>query len=449
MVSSEQLRNEVYMITNFKMKLSLVVAMAALAACASKPPNMQALPETADASAELESTQKMLNDAKDNNLDALAPKNFQRASDKLADAREYLVKGKSKEKILESIAESRGWLEQAQSRGEISRAAVKDLPDARSGAIHATAPALFAKEFKKLDDETKDLAAEAEKGNLTSLTKRGDKLTEAYHDLERRSVEKRYLSEAQINLDAAKKENAEKYSPKTYGMTKTKIDSVEALIKENPRNLSTIKKSAAEATEQSKFLLTVNQKTKAGNTEDLVLQSEKQKRMIGGMAAGMATTEAELAQTNATLAQKNAALQTADQIRKSLKPNEAEVFVENNIVKVRLKGVQFGSNSVNLNKKSADLLEKVDKVLGTVGASAITVEGHTDSVGSSEVNREISEKRAEAVQNYMVNKGSISANQVKAVGRGDESPISDNKTARGRAENRRIDLIIEPTVKTE
>lgn len=442
--------------TNFKTKLSLGIAMMALAACASKPPHMQTIPDTADASAEIESTQRMLNEAKESNLDVLSPKNYERAADRLSSAREAMVKGKAKEKILEDVAASRGWLEEAQTRGQITGAAVKSLSDARTGAIRATAPTLYPKDFKKIDEETSDLAADAEKGNLASLTKRGDKLTNQYHELEAKSVQKNYLGEAQINLEAAKKENAAKYSPKTYEVTRSKVEAVESMIKDNPRNIDAIIRAAADATEQSKFLLSVNKQTKAGNTEDLVLQNEKQRRMIGGIEAGAAASEAaleqankNLAQTNANLAQKTAALKTAEELRKNLKPNEAEVFVENNAVKVRLKGVQFGSNSAVLNKKSASLLEKVDKALGTVGARSITVEGHTDSMGSAEQNREVSEKRAEAVQNYMVTNGKLSANQVKAVGKGEENPISDNNTARGRSENRRIDLVIEPEVKAE
>lgn len=442
--------------TNFKTKLSLGIAMMALAACASKPPHMQNLPDTADASVEIESTQRMLNEAKESNLDVLSPKNYERAADRLSDAREALVKGKSKEKILENIAASRGWIEEAQNRGQITGAAVKTLSDARTGAVRATAPTLYPKDFKRADEETKDLAADAEKGDLASITKRGDKLTNMYRELEEKSVQKTYLGEAQVNLDAAKKEEAAKYSPKTYEITRSKVEAAESLIKTNPRDVDAITRAATDATEQSKFLLSVNKQTKVGNTEDLVLQNEKQRRMIGGMEAGAAASEAalaqankNLAQTNATLEQKTAALKTAEELRKTLKPNEAEVFVENNAVKVRLKGVQFGSNSAVLNKKSTALLEKVDTALGTVGAKSITVEGYTDSVGPDEKNQAISEKRAEAVQNYMVNKGKLSSNQIKAVGRGEENPISDNKTARGRSENRRIDLVIEPEVRSE
>ncbi len=424
---------------NIKSTLSLFIASLVLAACASKPPTMQAIPETADATAEVDATQKMINEAKEHNLDVLAPKSFSRAEENLVDARKALVDGKSKEKILDKVARSRGWLEEAEARGSVTRAAAKELSDARTGAVRATAPVLYPKEFKRLDEEARDLAAEAETGNIAKITKEGDRLTASYRNLEVSSVSKSYLGEARINLDAAKKDGAVKISPKTYEVTESKINHAQTVINENPRNLSAITAATKEAVAQSKFLLMVNQQTKAGNTEDLVLRSERQMRKLSGVEAGLAATEAELHQ-------KNSALKTAEELRRSLKPNEAEVFVENNSVKVRLKGVQFSSNSTTINKRSASLLDRVDKVLGTIGVNAISVEGHTDSTGTPETNREVSEKRAEAVQNYMINKGSIFSNQIKAVGMGNESPISDNKTPRGRAENRRIDLVIEPKV---
>jgi outer membrane protein OmpA-like peptidoglycan-associated protein len=441
------------MIANHNGKFGLFIAAALLAACAAKPPNVQEIPASADASAELQSTQSMLDEARSNSLDILAPKNFERAQARLDDARRNLVKGKSKEKVLENLADSRAWLAEAEARGEITRAAAKNLADARSGAIRAKAPSLYPKEFEKIDKETRELSAEAEKGDLDKVTKEGDKVTQAYHKLEIDAVTKMSLGDAQINIEAAKKDGAAKTSPKTLAVAETKLAQAMSLIKENPRNTGAISRASAEATEQSRFLLAVNQKTKAGNTEDLVLQTEKQKRVISGLTTDYAETEATLAQKEAALtqtenvlAQKEAALKAAAELRNRLEPNEAEVFVENNAVKVRLKGVQFGSNQATINKKSAALLDKVDKVLGTVGASAILIEGHTDSVGSPEINQTISEKRAQAVQNYLVQKGQISSSKVRATGLGEENPISDNATPRGRSENRRIDLLIEPKV---
>ena len=71
----------------------------------------------------------------------------------------------------------------------------------------------------------------------------------------------------------------------------------------------------------------------------------------------------------------------------------------------------------------------------------ITVTGHTDSAGASEYNRKLSERRAEAVKAYLVSKG-LSGDRIVTKGAGDAQPVASNKTAAGRAQNRRVDIDI-------
>ena len=71
----------------------------------------------------------------------------------------------------------------------------------------------------------------------------------------------------------------------------------------------------------------------------------------------------------------------------------------------------------------------------------IEVEGHTDNVGKAEVNKKLSQKRADAVKDYLIKKG-IEADRLSAIGYGSEQPIADNKTKEGRAQNRRVEFKI-------
>lgn len=71
----------------------------------------------------------------------------------------------------------------------------------------------------------------------------------------------------------------------------------------------------------------------------------------------------------------------------------------------------------------------------------ITVTGHTDSAGASDYNRKLSERRAEAVKAYLVSKG-LSSDRIATKGAGDSQPVASNKTAAGRAQNRRVDIDI-------
>jgi len=69
----------------------------------------------------------------------------------------------------------------------------------------------------------------------------------------------------------------------------------------------------------------------------------------------------------------------------------------------------------------------------------VEISGHTDSVGSEEYNQALSLRRAQAVKNWLVQKG-IAANRMKTVGKGENEPVASNDTAEGRAKNRRIEF---------
>jgi outer membrane protein OmpA-like peptidoglycan-associated protein len=76
----------------------------------------------------------------------------------------------------------------------------------------------------------------------------------------------------------------------------------------------------------------------------------------------------------------------------------------------------------------------------------ITIEGHTDSQGQRQYNMDLSQKRAESVKSQLVSRG-VAADRIKTVGVGPDRPVADNKTAEGRANNRRVEIIVEPTKK--
>jgi OOP family OmpA-OmpF porin len=86
----------------------------------------------------------------------------------------------------------------------------------------------------------------------------------------------------------------------------------------------------------------------------------------------------------------------------------------------------------------AKLDDLVDKVKG-INLEVIIAVGHTDSVGSDAYNQKLSVRRSEAVKAYLVSKG-IEKNRVYTEGKGEKQPVADNKTAEGRAKNRRVEI---------
>jgi len=109
-----------------------------------------------------------------------------------------------------------------------------------------------------------------------------------------------------------------------------------------------------------------------------------------------------------------------------------------------LRGVNFETNSAKLQADAVSLLEAIDKsILDDFAHLNLIITGHTDSTGSAAYNKELSVKRAQTVRDFMVSEG-ISASNLSVEGYGEEMPVADNKTAEGRAENRRVEISVKP-----
>ena len=99
----------------------------------------------------------------------------------------------------------------------------------------------------------------------------------------------------------------------------------------------------------------------------------------------------------------------------------------------------FDFNKSNLKPEAqAKLADLVDKTKG-VNLEVIIAVGHTDAVGSDAYNQKLSIARAESVKNFLTSKG-VEKNRVYTEGKGEKSPVADNKTAEGRAKNRRVEV---------
>jgi OOP family OmpA-OmpF porin len=107
---------------------------------------------------------------------------------------------------------------------------------------------------------------------------------------------------------------------------------------------------------------------------------------------------------------------------------------------VVIPGVFFEFNQATLLPEAEALLEQVARWLLQNPQVRVEVRGHTDSVGTDEQNLRLSQQRAEAVRRYLIAQG-VAPERIVAIGLGRREPIDTNDTPRGRARNRRVELI--------
>lgn len=133
-----------------------------------------------------------------------------------------------------------------------------------------------------------------------------------------------------------------------------------------------------------------------------------------------------------------------NQVQAMFSRDEAESYKQGQQMVIRLRGMSFPVGQSLIMPENYPLLSKVQNAIRTFEGANVTIEGHTDSTGSEELNRHLSQKRAEAVQDYLLANRVISTEKVTAVGYGPSRPLAPNTTLEGRAQNRRIDVIITP-----
>jgi outer membrane protein OmpA-like peptidoglycan-associated protein len=126
------------------------------------------------------------------------------------------------------------------------------------------------------------------------------------------------------------------------------------------------------------------------------------------------------------LAQLNQVLQTRDTARGLI---------------VSMPDVLFDFNKYTLKPEARERLARVSGIVLAYPDLKLKIEGYTDAIGSEEYNQTLSEKRAQAVRDYLVSSG-VSMNNVAAQGMGKADPVADNSTAPGRKLNRRVEMIV-------
>ena len=151
-----------------------------------------------------------------------------------------------------------------------------------------------------------------------------------------------------------------------------------------------------------------------------------------------------LSESNSELAKEQKLNAIYEEAREKFSPQEAEVYKQGKNLVIRLRSLEFPNAQAVIKSEKFALLKKVEDVIESFDKSIVVVEGHTDSVGGKKINQKLSDQRATAVKQYLEANSSDKVIEIDAKGFGYDRPLATNKTAEGRAQNRRVDVIIGP-----
>jgi outer membrane protein OmpA-like peptidoglycan-associated protein len=173
-----------------------------------------------------------------------------------------------------------------------------------------------------------------------------------------------------------------------------------------------------------------NEKILTAQAQEALEQANTERQRV---LAEARSREAALATQRAASAEQQAA--SLEQQLKDLQAHQTERGLV-----LTLGDVLFDTGKARLKPGAYSTIERLAKALKEVKTRRVTIEGHTDSMGSDEYNQELSEQRALAVQSALMQRGVIGS-QISTAGKGESSPVASNDTAGGRQQNRRVEVI--------
>ncbi len=166
----------------------------------------------------------------------------------------------------------------------------------------------------------------------------------------------------------------------------------------------------------------------------------KLRRMVDSLGGQLAVIEQRERRVAAELRERERREQTLRRIQGMFSQDEAEVVMIGDELVIRLYGLSFPVGSSEIRPSNFSLLTSVQRAIRELPDSRVGIEGHTDSQGNDQVNQALSQRRADAVRDYLIANMNITEGRISAVGFGESRPIANNETADGRAKNRRIDV---------
>ncbi len=247
------------------------------------------------------------------------------------------------------------------------------------------------------------------------------------------------LAKAKSTYDHALKTKTQDQFPKEFAAAKSSIGAAQAAQDaqasfergqdpSTPRNLSTEALYRAEVADRSGSAAAAAAAAQSKQAELAALQAQWD-------------AKANAVNANALEDEAARAKREADEARRRLAAFAEVKEDERGTIITLAGGIPFKTGSAKLMPVAVDRLKIVaDALKGTT--RTVLVDGYTDSTGSLALNEKLSKERADVVAQYLVS-GGLPAGQVRTEGKGPSDPIGDNKTAAGRAKNRRVEIILE------
>lgn len=449
----------------------------------------------------LEALRAAIEQAREAQVDALAPTSFEAALREYEVAMRDAERGRNPERIRKRVDAGMALLDKADAAARSARQVLSGVIRTRDEALSAQAPRYAPEEWARAAAKFRDAMLQIERNNIQNAQRRAAEAEVLLRQVELTAIKTATLDEARALIAQAEAARVERVAPRSLNAARRYLARAEQEIQRNRYDLSVPEELAAQASYEARHALEIARviervsRNKDAGLEALILEWEAPVKDIaaemnvparfdqgllvplGEMLEYARQQRQELVRLRQELEDRNGqiealnaevqrlesrlggvseerlALQRRVIAQERLRANvaavesaftstEARVYRQGDDVVISLVGIRFPPGRSTIDAAASALLKKVQEAINLFPGASLVVEGHTDSSGSDSANLILSQDRADAVRQHLVDALGLDPEKVSSVGYGESRPVASNETAAGRARNRRIDLII-------
>lgn len=445
-------------------------------------------------------TDKLLAQVQAEQANLLAPSNFKNAMNQYNRALKDFQAGKKIRDIENKLAEVRQRLTVCLDTAKLGQITFSTSLKAREDALRANAPEYAGQLYEKAESQFTGAAKKLERNDVKGAKKKVPEINKLFRRAELNAIKVSIIGTVRNLIKQAKEVAADKYAPITYANALQLLQGAETILNSDRRSESNAKELAEKAEIEAKHAISLTRDIKRlkKNDKDWERFIQNYEILVEGIAKelgfeahfdeGMGKPLGNILKTSRALQtekrelisevqEKNDDIQKLNedlqkyrsreqglqaelqekQYRLELKrrreervraveemfaSNEAVVLRKGNDLIIRLIGLTFPSGKTTIRPQYFTLLTRVQRALRKFSNSPFAIEGHTDSIGDDRFNQNLSHQRALAVKQYLLANMGLDDSRITALGYGERRPIASNETRKGRAQNRRIDIVI-------
>ena len=432
-----------------------------------------------------------LRQANEQQASLLAPTYYSDGAQSYRRAEQKLNRGGNIDSIRRDLEKATTAFTEAAEHASLAATTFELTLRARADAISAGAQNFAEKEWQQGREMFADAALRLEKGRPERAREEGTEAELKFRDAELTAIKANLLTGTRQLLEQAEDVRADRLAPKSFRSASELLEQAERSLTEDRYDTDKPRSLAQQANHDAQHAIYVagleaQIDDKDLTLEDVLLQWQASLRTIADqldlvvhfdqgeseavtrIRERVTANVAEIQRLNATLADRQIQLDTLVQETASMErlsklvarqerqkerlarvqslfaEDEATVLRQDDGIILRMIGLNFESGSDELTPEQAPLLLSLQTAIGEFPEATVVIEGHTDAFGSDADNLSLSQRRADAVTQHLIDNAALSPLSVTSLGYGESRPVANNETQEGRRSNRRIDVVIYP-----